>query len=113
MSTNDDKTLELEQLVLEDLKLRESEEAIKERRATIKAELAKHLSDGTHDLAGSKVIVSHPRRIDAKAAAAALPFTDRPELYKATLDTALLKRHLSPVDLEAFQVEGNVTVTVR
>lgn len=106
-------TIELEQLVLEDLKLREQEEAVKERRAQIKATLAEQLGDGTHDLAGNKVIVTRPRRLDTKAAEKALPFTDRPDLYEARISSALLKHHLSPAELEAFQTVGNPTVTVR
>lgn len=106
-------TIELEQLVLEDLKLREQEEAVKERRASIKALLADHLGDGTHDLAGNKVIITRPKRIDTKAVEAALPFTDNPGLYEAKLSTTRLKHFLSPAELERYQVQGNPTVTVR
>lgn len=117
MSTNDtdrDETVGLEQLVLEDAKLAESEDAIKERRAQIRARLAKVLDAGTHDLAGHKVVVSQPGRLDAKALERDFPVAQHPEMYEAKLSTSAVRKQLAPAVLEEkYTTHGAKQVSIR
>ena len=92
-----DDTTALEQLVLEDIKLADAEAHIKERRTQIRAVLATRLpGDGTHHLAGRKVIVSTPGRLDAKAIERDYPIAKFPHLYAAAVDTKAVRANLPP-----------------
>lgn len=104
----------LEQLVLEDAKLAETAEHIEERRKQIRAELAKHYDAGTHDLAGHKVIVSQPGRLDTKALERDFPVAAYPQMYAAKLDTKAVRDNLAPALLdERYTTRGAKTVTIR
>jgi hypothetical protein len=105
---------ELEQLALEATKLAAEAEAIAERVATIKAIMRGRLPRGTHQLGAHVVLVkAGARRLNATRLTTAFPFTDRPDLYKAALDTAAVKDRIAPADLAAYYDEGTPTVEIR
>lgn len=107
-------TVELEQLVLEDAKLAETADAIAERRAQIRARLAKVLDAGTHDLAGHKVVVTQPGRLDAKALERDFPVAQHPEMYEAKLSTSAVRKQLAPAVLEEkYTTHGAKQVSIR
>jgi hypothetical protein len=109
-----DDVLADEQLVLEDTKLAEAAEQIKERRAQIKAALARRYDVGTHPLAGRQVIVSEPGRLDAKALERDYPITEHPELYEAKLSTAAVRGQIAAALLDAeYTTHGSKQVTIR
>lgn len=105
--------VDLEQLVIEDTKLAESEEQIKERRATIRATLARHLDVGTTTLAGHKIVVTQPSRLDPKALTLAFPVAQHPEMYEPKISTTAVREHVAPVDLAQYTTTGARTVTIR
>ncbi|GAB2457784.1 hypothetical protein [Xylanimonas ulmi] len=112
--TDLDDTVALEQLVLEDAKLAEAEAAIKERRTQIRAVLATRFDVGTHDLAGRKVVVTRPGRLDAKAVEADFPVAAYPQLYAAALDTKAVRANLAPALIdEKYTARGAKTVTIK
>lgn len=108
-----DRIIRLEQLATELAKRQAAIEADKERVEEIKALLVDELPVGTHHAGAFKIQVkAGARRLNTARLAEAHPFTERPELYKAVLDTAAAKHHLAPAELEAFQDQGNPTVVV-
>ena len=68
---------------------------------------------GTHQIAGLKVTVARSARLDAAQAAELYPAEDYPELYKLVLDTAALKRTVTPATYEALQTQGDPRVTIK
>lgn len=109
-----DELLEVEQLALEKLKRKASIEADKERIDEIDAILRSRLPRGTHQAGSVTITVKKgASRLNTSRLTAAHPFTERPELYKPVLDTAAVKRHIAPADLEAFQDEGTPVVEVK
>lgn len=58
-----------------------------------------------------QVVQSHT--LDKKAIAAKYPAADHPELYEQTVSTTAVKKHLAPVDLEAFQVPSKPSVRLK
>lgn len=108
-----DRIIRREQLVAERVKRMAAIEADKERVAEIDSLLLKDLEAGTHTIGDHKVqIRAGSRRLNTTRLAKALPFTQRPELYKAVVDTTAVKHHLSPAELEAYQDQGNPTVVL-
>lgn len=113
MTTTTDDTVNLEQLAVEYTKLDAEAEAIKERKETIKAILLGRFSTGSHTVGPFKVTVkAGSRRLSTSRITAAYPVAQHPELYKPAIDTAAVKQHIAPVDLEAFQDAGAPTVQV-
>lgn len=111
---DDDTLLRIEQLAIEDVKLRDEETAIKERRDQIKSILRTLVPVGATQPAGPyKVIVTSPAKLDTAALAKAYPVATHHELYKPTLDTAAVRKHLAPIDLEQYSTHGTPVVTVK
>jgi hypothetical protein len=108
-----DTILRIEQLAIEDVKLRDEEAAIKERRDEIKSILRTLVPVGTTPAGTYKVIVTDPAKLDTKALAEAYPVTSHHHLYKPTLDTAAVRKHVAPVDLEKYTTHGTPVVTVK
>lgn len=112
--TDVDDTVALEQLVLEDAKLAETEAAIKERRTQIRAALATRFDVGTHALAGRQVIVTQPGRLDTKALERDYPVATFPALYRAGLDTKAVRDQIAPAVLDdRYTTRGAKTVSIR
>jgi hypothetical protein len=109
----DDEILELEQLLAEDAKLAETITAASERRETIRAILGKRLPDGTTDLAGTKVIISTPHRLDSAALARAYPVTAYPHLYEPKISTKAVRDNVAPIELDKYTKAGQRQVTVK
>ena len=108
-----DQIIELEQLALEETKLAEQADTIKNRRDAIKTLLRDTLGQGTHDLGTTRVQVKTPtRRLNTKRLAAAYGFDQHPEMYSATLDTTKVKNLLAPKALDDFYDTGAATVVV-
>lgn len=108
------KTIDLPALVNELATIKENIEQQTERKKTIEAILIENLTFGTHELGGHQVqIRAAAGRIDAAKVAANHPFEQTPEIYKATIDTALVKHHLAPAELEGYKTYGQPTVSVK
>lgn len=110
-----DETIELEALALEDVKLADEAAAIAERRDTIRARLLQlHPGTGTVQAGPYKVTVrAGARRLDPAKVAEAYPVERHPELYRPAVDTAAIKHHLAPAELERFQTQGRPTVVIQ
>lgn len=100
----------LEQLVIERAKLTNDRDALIERITELDSILVGYLPTGTHTLADHTLVITVPRRLDPNLLTAAYPVTQFPELYKPALDTASVKAHFAPVDLEQFKVDGRAQV---
>jgi hypothetical protein len=101
-------------------------EELVERRVTLKADLEftqaqlEQIDDeirtrgvGTHEAGAWSVQVRPSRRLDAKAVEAAYPVAQNPELYKPAIDTAAIKDHIAPKDLDQFYVENRPSIVVK
>jgi len=111
--TDVDRQIRLEQLATELAKRQAAIEADKERVEEIKQILAAELPVGTHPAGSHKIQVrAGARRLNNTRLAEAYPYTVRPELYKATLDTTAVKHHLAPAELESFKDASAPTVVV-
>lgn len=109
-----DERTALEQLVLEYTKLAETKEHVEERQAQIRAVLASKLDVDTHELAGRKVIVSAPERLDSKKLERAFPAAAYPQLYKTAIDTRAVRDNIAGVVLATeYTMTGSKTVQVR
>lgn len=84
-----------------------------DRRKHIAEQIVALTGPGKHPVDGLTVSVTVPRRLDAKALAAAYPVTQNPILYKPTIDTAAVRKHIADAALDAFKTEGNPVVTIR
>lgn len=103
----------LEQLALERTKVAADRDALAERVKEIDHLLAAALQDGRNTVGDHTVTVTHPQRLNTTALEAAYPVTKYPHLYAAKLDTAAVKEHLAPADLQAFKTVGTPTVRVK
>ncbi|GMA22254.1 hypothetical protein GCM10025864_44800 [Luteimicrobium album] len=109
----DDQLVVVEQLAIRKAKLRDEKTSIDEEIAAIDTQLRALLPDGTTQAGQLKVIVTVPARLDTKKLAEAFGPAQHPVLYRAAIDTAAVKEHMSPAQLRPFQVAGARTVTVR
>lgn len=109
MTTNPDLHADL---VRELVALQDQIEPANARIADIKKVL-RDLDFGSHKIAGMTVTVGHNVRLDTAAFEAAYPVLEHPQMYKPTPDPAAIRRHLSPVQLEALQTEGEKRLTVK
>lgn len=100
----------LEQLVIERAKLTNDRDALAERIAELDSTLTTLLDAGTHTIADHKVIVTVPARLDPKKLETAYPVTQFPYLYHPTIDTASVKAHIAPVELEQYKTAGRAQV---
>jgi hypothetical protein len=87
--------------------------AIAEKCKHIRAVLMENLEIGTHPLAGRKVMISVPRTTDYAAIAETYAFDTNPHLYKTVLDTAALKEHFAPAELNKFKSPGARKLEIR
>lgn len=100
-------------IVKEYVRLAEQREHINQQMDAIKAEL-RGLGTGSHEIAGVKVSISPNRRIDPKLVEQEFPVAKHPELYKATPDTAALRKHLAPIRVEQLMTEiGEPKVSIK
>jgi len=79
-------------------------------------EIKKHLRAldyGSHDIAGLKISVSRNTRLDAKAFSEKYPVLQFPHFYKSAPDSAAIKKHLAPVEIEDLSTEGDPRVTIK
>ena len=105
-------TADLEQLAMHRAKIAEEIKQLDELRKEYDEKITALAGEGTTKAGPYKVTVTRPRRLDAKALEDAYPVIDRPELYKRAIDTAAVKKHFSPADLEQFQTVGTPTVRI-
>ena len=96
----------LEQLVEERAALASKRTELDDRIKDIDALLTEQLDKGTHQIAGYKVIVTQPARLDSAKLAEAFPVVRFPEYYKPALDTASVKADISANALAQFQTVG-------
>lgn len=101
-----------ENLVLELVNLQAQIDPLAGRVDDIKKVL-RDLDYGTHKIAGVSVAVGRNVRLDPRKFEATYPVVENPHLYKAVPDADAIKRHLSPVQVEALQVEGEKRLTVK
>ncbi|MCL1800456.1 MAG: hypothetical protein FWG25_03710 [Promicromonosporaceae bacterium] len=89
--------------------------ALEERRDQIKAALTETLPTGTTEIAGLKVSITRPNRLNNQAIEKAYPIHEYPDLYRASLDTASVRRFISPVILETefTQPATKPTITLK
>lgn len=86
--------------------------ALTKEKAQIDAQL-EVLEPGKFYETGDYVVSRTPRAmLDADLISKEFPPSQRPELYKLTLDTAEFKRYFSPVDQESYQKISYVTKVV-
>ena len=112
--TDGTQTVDLVGLVAEDVTLAAQADHIITRRAEIRAMLLAALPVGTTTIAGCTVSVrAGAKRLDLKRLEFAYPFTQHPELFKATIDTTLVRAHLAPVALERFTTQGESTLSIK
>ncbi len=103
---------QLENLAHEELELEKRSIDIKNRRDEIKA-IFLSLGDGAHPAGIFKINIKPGARVlDPRALTTAFPFTARPELYKAVIDTAAVKNAVSPAALEQFKKQNTASVEV-
>lgn len=109
-----DEQIEVEALALEKVKLADEREAIAERIAQIDARLLTlHPGTGSIPAGPYKVTVrAGARRLDPAKVAEAYPVVQHPELYRPAIDTAAVKHHLAPAELERFQTVGKPVVVI-
>lgn len=99
-------------LARELIALQDQIEPANSRIADIKKVL-RDLDYGTHKFGTISVAVGRNVRLDTAAFEAAYPVTQNPLMYKAVPDSDAIKRHLSPVQIEALQTEGEKRLTVK
>lgn len=104
--------VDLEQLTRERATITAQIDELTARKSAIDDLYREHLDFGTTPLAGLKVSIQHNRRLDPAKVMAAYPVTACPEIYKPTIDTTAIKKHIAPIDLEPFYVEGVAKVVV-
>jgi hypothetical protein len=79
----------------------------------IREVLLANLDNGTHPIAGRKVIITVPRTIDKAAIADTYAEALYPSLYEVVLDMDAVKHHLSPADLDMYKVDGKRKLEIR
>ena len=105
-----DRITETEQLVIERAKLTSDRDALAERIAELDSLITASLPAGTHTIADHKLIITVPSRLDPKKLEQAFPVARFPDYYKATIDTASVKAHVAPVELEQYKTAGRPQV---
>lgn len=100
-------------LASEYIDLQARAEQIKDRLDEIKSIFATNLEAATHDLGGVRVTVSPNRRLDAKKAEESYPVTDFPHVWKASIDTKVLKEEIGQNAYDGLTLEGVPRVTVK
>jgi hypothetical protein len=103
---------EIESLASEYLRLGAQLERLRDRQQAI-ADRLRSFSFGTHKAGSASVCVQRNSRLSAENVQAAYPVARFPHLYKATLDLAALRTHVTANDLDAFYVDGAPRVVVR
>lgn len=68
---------------------------------------------GEHEAGAWNVLVQHNRRLNAGRFKDAFPVARYPHLYSPSVNTAAIKEHLAPKDLEQYYDEGRPVVRVR
>lgn len=91
---------------------------LKGRRDELAALILTLMGPGEKMVAGDyEISVRRPaKRLDNRRLTAAFPFSQRPELYKAIIDTTLVREHVAPAELEASDVyatPGTPSVVVK
>lgn len=94
------------------LDLQIAEAKIADRKAELQTLFREHLDLGPHLAGDAKVSIQRNVRRDDKAFEAAYPFEQYPDYYKASIDTATIKRELAPAVLDRFQILGDNKVVV-
>ncbi|WP_159622707.1 hypothetical protein [Ruania rhizosphaerae] len=108
-----DRQLRIEQLVLEHAKTDADIKALTDRKAELKALIADELDEGKHPFGEYDAVVTCPMRLDTAALAKDYPITQHPNLYKASLDTAEVKKRFAPAALDEYRSPGAKVVTIR
>lgn len=102
-------------LVAQLAKVQERIAVLHEQEATLKESILRTCKAGPDTYAAGElaVIVSASRRLDADAIAARYPVAQNPHLYKAVIDTAAIRQHLSPVQLADLTTVGALSVKLK
>lgn len=87
-------------------------EKLREKQERLRAEILNRLDFGTHPAGSLRVQIQHNRRLDPAKVQATYPVVSYPELYRPALDTAAVKRHIAPAELDTFYVEGAPKVII-
>ena len=94
--------------------LDEQVETLTQQRDQVKAAILTLVPGPDTYAAGPLTVqVTQSHTLDKKAIAAKYPAAEYPELYEQTVSTTAVKKHLSPVDLEAFQAPSKPSVRLR
>lgn len=93
--------------------LAEQADRIKQRQDQIKQLLAELLPTGGGHVGDYTVKVARPHRINPSAVENAFPVATHPWLYKPTIDTAAVRKHIAEVDLTPYMTEGKPVVTIK
>lgn len=99
----------IEALIDERLSIDEQMELLNQRREEVNAAIAGLLPEGGQ-VGETKVAVTRARRLDTRALTKAYPVAKNPELYRPTLDTKAVRRHVAEVDLDGYMITGKTSV---
>lgn len=102
-------TQNIEHLIRARLTIDEQIDQLNAEREQINHAILDALPEGGQ-VGETKVTVTTPRRLDTRALAAAYPVAGHPALYKATLDTKAVRKHIAEVVLDGFMVDGKPSV---
>lgn len=106
--------LDYDQLVAERTRLKATADDAAQRIKQIDDQL-RDLGYGTHQYAGVRVSIERNRRLDVARFRDAYPVDKHPELWKVTVDpdTAAVREHIAPADLDPFYNESTPKVVIR
>jgi hypothetical protein len=113
MNTTPD--VDFDALIAERATLKADIDAATARVKDIDQQIRDHHDYGTYEYAGLRVGIERNRRLDVARFRDAYPVDKHPELWKVTVDpdTAAVREHIAPADLDPFYNEGAPKVVVR
>ncbi len=112
MSNDDYTTEQLEKLAQEYAERTAAVSKETERIAEIKA-IFLTLGEGKHAAGTFRINIKPGSKVlDSKKLTAAFPVTQFPHLYKGVIDTAAVKQHVAPADLDQYKRQNQPSVEV-
>lgn len=102
-----------EELVARRVHINEQIDRLKMELDQINDKLREEFEYGKHEIADWTVSIGRNPQFQKDLFEQRFPVAQYPHFYKATPDTAALKKNFAPMDLEKFYAEGVKKVTIR
>lgn len=106
-------TLDRAELAARRVAIDEQIERLEQEKLFINMQIRDVCALGNNDAGDFTIQLRANKRLDTAALEAKFPITQYPHLYAAKISTPAVRKHVAPVDLLAFEAEGEPSVIVK